>query len=69
MYLKFWSSCPQLHEIAQLIYNHKLETLYLSYGVNGQHGVVWDPRGQILIFTKIISSMLHSISMQLIHNH
>ena len=31
-----------LHSISmKLIHNHKLETLYLCYGVRGQLGVIW----------------------------
>ena len=35
-----------------LIHVDQHETLYLCYGVIGQHGVIWGRRGQILIFTK-----------------
>ena len=54
-----------LHSMTiKLIHVDQLETLYLCYGVIGEHGVIWGHRGQILIFTKcIISFMLHSISV------
>ena len=45
-----------------IIHNHKLETLYLMYGVKSQHGVIWGHRGQILIFTKNALSPLCNIA-------
>ena len=36
----------------RLIHVHQLETLYLSYGVKCQSGVIWGHGGQKDIFTK-----------------
>ena len=34
-----------------LIHVHQLETIYLSYGVICQSGVIWDHWGQKVVFT------------------
>ena len=48
---------------------HKLDPLYKSYGPKKSSGVIWGHWGQKFIFTKICynSSMLHSMTIRLIH--
>ena len=42
-----------LHSKAiRFIYVHKLETLYLRYGVKFHSGVIWGQRGVMVIFSK-----------------
>ena len=51
-----------LHSMSiQLIYAHKVETLYLLYRVNGQPGVIWGHRGQKDHFHKNASALSYNI--------
>ena len=44
-----------LHSMTiRLMHTHKLDTLYLYYGVKGPPGVIWGNRGQKVIFTKYV---------------
>ena len=66
--IEYYSSMLQGMAI-RLIHVHKLETLYLCYGVKCQPGAIWGHSDQILIFTKNALTLLFSYYIHVTHMH